>query len=100
MKGPTRPRGTPVLRHARHGAWVLEVHYRGSSIRDVFEMFVDESKAREALQFLQLVHTDDQLHGLDGEGDAIATEHFRAGWAEAADGIEAAEAAADAEDET
>jgi hypothetical protein len=62
---PRRPRGIPVLHQARHGAWVLEIHYQGSALRDVFEMFVCESKARRALEFLQLVHGDDQLHRLD-----------------------------------
>jgi hypothetical protein len=77
---PRRPKGIPKLHQARHGAWVLEVHYRGSALRDVFEMFVCESKARRALEFLQLVHADDQLHALDQDGDEIAVEFFRGGW--------------------
>ena len=75
-----RPRGIPVLAQARHGAWVLEVHYHGSAIRDVFEMFTDEAKAREALEFLHLVYADDLLFALQGEGEDIARAHFKAGW--------------------
>lgn len=87
---PRRPKGTPVLRQARHGAWVLEVHYRGSALRDVFELFTCESKARRALEFLLLVHTDDQLHALDQEGDEIAVAHFRGGWFTEGDASEGA----------
>lgn len=77
---PRRPKGIPVLHQARHGAWVLEIHYRGSVLREVFELFVEEAKARRALEFLQLVHTDDQLHALDQDGDDIAREFYRGGW--------------------
>lgn len=77
---PRHPQGTPVLRHARHGAWVLEVHYRGSVLRDVFGLFTSEAAARAALVFLELVHADDQLHALDREGDDIVVEFYRAGW--------------------
>lgn len=77
---PRRPKGIPTLHQARHGAWVLEVHYRGSGLRDVFALFTCEAKANQALEFLRLVHTDDQLHALDQEGDDIAVEFFRAGW--------------------
>lgn len=77
---PRRPPGIPVLRHARHGAWVLEIHYAGSALRDVFGMFTCETKAQEALAFLQVVHADERLRALDREGDDIAGEFFRGGW--------------------
>ncbi len=77
---PRRPRGFPVLTHARHGAWVLEVHYPGSALRDVFGMFVDETKARDALAFLELVAADDQLSDLDRDGDDLVVDYYTAGW--------------------
>jgi hypothetical protein len=72
--GPPRPQGEVVIHQARHGAWIVEVHYRGSAIRDVVGMRQHQGEALALAEFTRVWRADDQLAVLDREGDRIAAE--------------------------
>lgn len=72
--------GEVRLRQAHDGSWIVEIHYRGSAIRDVVGMRVHQGEALALAAFTKLVLADDQLSTLDRESDRIAADHLREQW--------------------